>query len=149
MYWALLSAALWYLLAGGTGWGVGLVVVLAATATAAFTHAVPPYLNLRHLPGFLFFFLVELWSAGIDVARQSVRPKLSLRPGWVRFRLQAPDSRASLILSAMVGLLPGTLASRIRGGELHIHALNLDQSWRPTVERLETKLTELLEKPSQ
>lgn len=148
VYWTTLSGCLWYLLSGGKDWGIGIVLIVLTTTTALYVRSTPWHIQLRRLPAFLLFFVAKLATAGFDVAYQACRPRPSLRPGWVRFPLREPDARVSLILSAMVGLLPGTLASRIDGGELHIHVLNLNTPWHPTVARLEEQLAQLLVKAS-
>ena len=49
-----------------------------------------------------------------------------------------------LLLSALVGLLPGTLASRIDGGQLRVHVLDEQLPWQATIAELERRLERLL-----
>lgn len=145
MYYFFFYVVLWALLSGGTGWELGLLFILTATVASLYLRTPLWNLHLRYLPGFLVFFIRSLWSGGWDVARRACHPSLPLNPGWVDYRLTQNHPRVSLVLSAMVGLLPGTLATRIDQQHMTIHVLNLDQPWQPTVERLEQKLTYLIE----
>jgi len=49
-----------------------------------------------------------------------------------------------LLLSAMVGLLPGTLASRVDADEMRVHVLDERLPWQATVAELERRLERLL-----
>ena len=52
--------------------------------------------------------------------------------------------RVRLLLSALVGLLPGTLSSRIEGDHMQVHVLDERLAWQPTVAELERWLERLL-----
>ncbi len=143
-YWTLLSAALWLLLTGGTGWLFGLVLAPGAAALAVWLEARPPRLRLRHLPAFVVFFLWELLAGGWDVARRALHPRLPLNPAWVQYPLQQHNPQVTLLLSALVGLLPGTFASRVAGDHLVVHTLDRNLNWQGTVARLERHLLALL-----
>ncbi len=78
------------------------------------------------------------------MARRAFHPQLPLSPRWVTYPLRESSDRVRQLLSAIICLLPGTLASHLEGGNLHIHVLNGEQPWKPTVERLELRLMALL-----
>ena len=139
-YWLLLYTALWWLLAGHAGWGFGAVVVVAAVAASIWLDAAPWRFRLQ----FLRFFLWELCLGGWDVARRALHPRRPVDPAWVIYPLNCDDARVKLTLSAMVGLLPGTLSSRYEEDQLHIHTLDRNQDWLTTVADLERELACLL-----
>lgn len=139
--------ALWALLSGNDGWVFGVpVALLAVWASHQVRLQVGP-LQLRYLPAFLGFFLTELVIGGWDVARRAWHPQLPIAPRWLRFDMSSEEPRVQLLLSALVGLLPGTFASHYAQQTLYIHALDHRQNWRSTVQRLEHHLDRLLREP--
>lgn len=143
-FWLLLHSGLWALLSGGSGWYLGVPVVVAATLLSCWLQATPWYLRLTRLPALAAFFLYELVLGGWDVARRALHPQLPLDPAWVRYELQTPNPQVHLLLSAIVGLMPGTLASQFQAGHLHLHVLDQQQSWADTVARMEHLLAAVL-----
>lgn len=143
--WCLTFALLWALLAGGQGWGFGGIAVVAASAMAVWLKPAVRLPGWRSLPAFLWFFLRSAVHGGWDVAIRAWQPSLPIHPDWVEYEMRSEDARVRLMLSAMVGLLPGTLASHYDGSRLVIHALDSRQEWAATVETLETHLIQLLE----
>lgn len=139
--------ALWALLSSSQGWefGVPLALLAAWAGWRANLHVEPLY--LRYLPAFIGFFLIELCLGGWDVARRAWHPQLPIEPGWVCYEMETTEPRARLLLSALVGLFPGTLASHTEGHTLHLHALDHRQDWHGTVARLEKHLDRLLRGP--
>lgn len=137
---------LWALLSGNQGWAFGapLAVFAACVSWQVSLHAEP--VHLKHLPAFLGFFLAELFVGGWDVARRAWHPRLPIKPQWVHYQMSSTEPRVQLLLSAMVGLLPGTLASHFDGQTLCLHALDHRQNWYETIARLERKLDRLLKK---
>lgn len=136
--------ALWALLSNNQGWAFGVpLALLAAGVTVQVSLNVRP-VQVQILPGLLAFFIVELFIGGWDVARRAWHPRLPIAPKWHRYPMSSTDPRVKLLLSAMVGLLPGTLASHFEGQTLYLHTLDHKQSWHGTVERLEQKLDRLL-----
>lgn len=146
--WCLPFALLWALVAGGQGWGFGVIAVLAASALAAWLKPAVSLPGWRYLPAFLWFFLRSAIHGGWDVAIRAWRPSLPIHPEWVEYEMRSEDARVRLMLSAMVGLLPGTLASHFEDRRLFIHALDSRQDWSATVIALETHLIKLLEGPA-
>ena len=94
-------------------------------------------MRLGALPGFLTFFLRHMLLGGWDVARRALQPRCQLQPAWHPYPLTSRSPRVRLLLSALVGLLPGTLSSRIEGDRRA-------PAWQPTVAELERRLERLL-----
>lgn len=151
IHWGLLSALVWTLLSGASGWYLGLPVMLAATATALWLRlpAPDPRVLLR-LPRFFAFYLRTLWQGGWDVARRALSPSLPIDPAWTTYELQRRYRddplypRLRLLMSALIGLLPGTLSARYQAHELQVHVLDQQQDWVSTARRLEDELARLL-----
>ena len=71
-------------------------------------------------------------------------PKRPLQPAWLDYTLTSSSSQVRLVLSALVGLLPGTLASQVQGDRMRVHVLDERQPWEATVHSLERRLERLL-----
>ena len=141
--WLLVNTALWTLLSGNGGWYVGVPVILLATATAAVLNTRPWTLRPRHIPAFTLFFLYNSLLGGWDVARRALHPGTPMEPAWRHYQMQSHDPGVRLALSAIVGLLPGTLASHMDGRTLHVHLLDRNTRWTETVRALEAHLMRL------
>ncbi|NKQ09118.1 Na+/H+ antiporter subunit E [Pseudomonas sp. SST3] len=142
--WALLYAAIWALFAEGGGWALGVPSILLAVALSLRLGTRPWQPSLRALPGFVWFFLGRMTLGAWDVAVRALHPRRPLEPAWLDYRLRAESPRVRLLLSALVGLLPGTLASRIDADSMRVHVLDRRQRWEPTVIELEDRLVQLL-----
>lgn len=138
--WWLLLLVLWWLLSGGDSWGVGLSLTLIGAVVAIGLKAPLPLPRWAALPGFLWFFLCEMLFSAMDVAKRALLPTAQVAPGWVRYSLRVQSERQRLLLAALVGLLPGTLASHVENEGLWLHVLDVHHAWRPIVERLEDHL---------
>jgi multicomponent Na+:H+ antiporter subunit E len=142
--WGLLYAALWALFAEGGGWALGVPSILLAVALSLRLGSRPWQPALRALPGFVWFFLGRMALGAWDVAVRALHPRRPLQPAWLDYQLRSKSPRVRLLLSALVGLLPGTLASRIDADCMRVHVLNRRQRWEPTVIELEDRLVQLL-----
>lgn len=142
-YWFVLYFAGWGLLSGGDGWGFGLLCAMLAAWVSLALGLRPFYLRLRYLPHFLFFFLCEVAAGAWDVARRAMLPRTSLAPALVTYPLRCGHPQVRLLLSAMVGLLPGTWASHFDDRLLYLHVLDQHQDWRRQVEKMERQLARL------
>ncbi|MGQ9424600.1 Na+/H+ antiporter subunit E [Gilvimarinus sp. F26214L] len=147
-FWVLAYTPLWILLAAGGGWIFGAASVLLASALATALGLQPMRMRLGRLPLFVGFFLASSVSGAIDVARRALSPALPIEPSWERYQFASGDPRICLLLSAVVGLLPGTLAAKVEAGEMHLHVLDRRQPWRATVEQLELQLRSLFDDPT-
>jgi multicomponent Na+:H+ antiporter subunit E len=141
--WAIVYTALWALLSRNQGWLIGLIFITAATAVSYLTKVPDPRIRLHYLPAFSVFFLSKLLSGGIDVALRTFSAAPLTSAGWVRYPLRTRDERVRLLLSALMGLLPGTLAARMDFDELLIHALDTEMDWLADIARLEWHLQRL------
>ena len=144
LIWALVYAALWTLLAGGQGWLLGVPTIALAVALSLRLGLRPLVMRLSALPTFLGFFLKHMLLGGWDVARRALQPDCPLQPAWHQFPLSSESPRMRLLLSALVGLLPGTLASRIEGDQMRVHVLDERLPWQTTIAELEKRLERLL-----
>jgi multicomponent Na+:H+ antiporter subunit E len=126
-----LFLAFWLMI---SGWApadlpVGLAAVAAATWTSLRLRP-PGRLQLRplHLAALAQNFVRQSVVAGVDVARQALRPQLQLRPGLVAVPLQLPPGGAQCAFCALSSLLPGTLPTGTdKGGALVVHCLDAGQ----------------------
>ncbi|MGK9066117.1 Na+/H+ antiporter subunit E [Stutzerimonas chloritidismutans] len=142
--WALIYAALWLSFSGGEGWSLGIPSVLLATLVSLWLGRRPWHPALPALPGFILFFLMRMLAGGWDVAVRALHPRRPLQPAWLDYPLQCSSPQVRLLLSALVGLLPGTLSSRVDGDCMRVHVLDERQAWQPTVAELERRLQRLL-----
>lgn len=141
--WMLCYGALWGLFAEGA-WLAGLPWVVLAVAVRLALGASTAPLAWSALPGLLAFFLRHMVAGAWDVGRRALHPRRPLSPGWVSYRLQWPDGPGAPLLAALVGLLPGTLASHVAGGRMCLHVLDRAQPWARTVAAFEARLVRLL-----
>lgn len=148
-FWLFASAVLWTLLSDASGWAFGIPSVLLATFFALFLNTEPLIVRFSYLPGFLIFFFRAGWNGAVDVARRSVMPRCPIDPEWVRYRFREKDARVRLLVSAIIGLCPGTLASRIEDDRLCVHVLDTSIEWEETAAGLESKLARVLVGPAK
>lgn len=142
--WLVVYILVWALLSRNQGWGVGLLFITLAT-WLSYRLAIPVLrINPLQLPGFCVYFLRKLMAGGIDVALRTIRKQPAIRAGWVHYPLKSDSARVRLILSALIGLLPGTFAARMENRQLLIHALDTDTDWESGVAELESRLHNLL-----
>ncbi|MCH8551536.1 MAG: Na+/H+ antiporter subunit E [Natronospirillum sp.] len=150
--WFICLCLLWAMLSAGQGWYLGLPTAFGASVLAAALRLPAPRPGtLLRLPRFMVFFLRTLWHGGWDVARRALSPNLPIAPAWEKYQLQDHYRdhplypRLRLLLSAMVGLLPGTLSTHYDEHTLTLHVLDERQDWRVTTLNLEQELARLLE----
>lgn len=144
VYWLVAYSGVWAVLSGGTGWGFGLACVLLATWVSLLLRLQPLYLNVLYLPRFLVFFFSEVAIGAWDVARRALHPRVPITPALVTYSLRCSHPQVRLLLSAMVGLLPGTWASHFDDRLLYLHVLDGRQKWQDSVARMEHHLARLL-----
>lgn len=147
--WRLLAFAfLWWLLTTGQQaaalFGAPFVVIAAVLSTwsrfrarpdSGGLYAVAPFALLR-LVG---FFLWHSLLGGIDVALRALRQPLPLTPDLFDYPLRLPPGPATVLMSGLVSLMPGTLAV-ICEGHLRVHVLDRRGQWRQDLERLERRV---------
>ncbi len=144
----LVFALLWWLLTTGQQaallFGAPFVVVAAVLSTLARfrtrptrdgLHPVAPLALLR-LVG---FFLWHSLLGGVDVALRAFRWPLPLTPALIDYPLRLPPGPATVLMSGLVSLMPGTLAV-ICDGHLRVHVLDRRGHWHQDLERLEQRV---------
>jgi len=142
--WFLLFLGLWLIFSGAQGWAFGTAASLAAAAIAYRLPMRWPALRITRLPACLGFFFIQLLVGGWDVARRALHPKMPIDPAWELYQCRSENPKVHLLLSALVGLMPGTLSSHFEQGQLHIHTLDRQRDWRTNTERFEQLLDRLL-----
>ena len=137
---------LWWILLGGGVGSLAFGLPLAALATWLSLTLLPPAVNgVRWLafPGFVGYFLLEMFKGGADVARRALHPGLPIRPEFLRLplRLERPASRIFLTWTA--GLLPGTVSVYLLQDELEIHVLDRRSPNEQNMRYLESRIARL------
>lgn len=78
--------------------------------------------------GFFFFFLYELFKANIQVAYDVITVKNHMKPGIVKYPLDAKTDVEITFLANLVSLTPGTLSMDISSDKkvMFIHAMYIE-----------------------
>jgi multicomponent Na+:H+ antiporter subunit E len=124
---ALLFASLWWVLAEGRidGWLLGSVAVVAATwASVALWPPAAHGMRLAALPGFLAFFLVNSVRGGWQVALMALRGRTALEPAFLELPLNLPAGAPQILLTNVLGLMPGTVGVELADDRLRLHVLH-------------------------
>lgn len=140
----LLCATIWWLLSDGAGWYIGLVVVTLATVLFVRLGILFPRLHWRFMPPFLLFVGKTMWLGGWDVARRAISPRMVIDPAWTTYRFTSLSPSARVFLSALIGLMPGTLSSKVVADDMILHVLDQRHDWAADIRRLEQLLGQLL-----
>lgn len=139
-------ALLWWILAGGSAYQPLLAALSVAAAAAASLALVPPGAWRWTAGGavrFLPFFLRESLLGGLDVARRAFSRHPPLRPGIVDFRTALPPGPSRVFLMNAMSVLPGTLATGVRGATIRVHVLDLDLPNEARLRALEARVAAL------
>jgi multicomponent Na+:H+ antiporter subunit E len=144
----LTATALWLILTEGDLRypPVAGLAILAAAATSMLlappARARAPHPAWRPLAvlRFLGFFTRLSVEGGLDVARRSLDPRLPVRPGYIEYRARLPEGPGRLVFTATIGLLPGTLATRLMGDRIRIHVLDVALPAEANLRRLEERV---------
>jgi multicomponent Na+:H+ antiporter subunit E len=125
----LLFASLWWILAEGhlDGWLLGGIAVAGATWVSLAlwppaTHGV----RLAALPGFLAFFLAYSVHGGWQVAFMALRGRRALQPAFLELPLNLPAGAPRILLTTVLGLMPGTVGVELTDDRLRLHVLHQD-----------------------
>lgn len=78
--------------------------------------------------GFVFFFLYELTKANIQVAIEVMTPKSTMKPGIVRYPLEAKTDFEITLLANLISLTPGTCSLDVSTDRkvLYIHSMYIE-----------------------
>jgi multicomponent Na+:H+ antiporter subunit E len=81
---------------------------------------------------FLVFCLYELYIACFQVLQLVLSPKLNLKPGIIRMRVNLPTDFQLVFLASLINLTPGTLTLEVSQDKktLYIHALDINDAER-------------------
>ncbi|MFN3870721.1 MAG: Na+/H+ antiporter subunit E [Aquificaceae bacterium] len=102
----------------------GLLAVSCALLVHRLLNLYPPSINLFALVKFFFYFLLQSFLSGLDVAKRVLSPKLLVDPGFVVYNLNTNKQRVKLFLSMILNLTPGTLSVEIKENTILIHTLD-------------------------
>jgi multicomponent Na+:H+ antiporter subunit E len=107
------------------------------------------FLRVRQLVGFALYYLRELVSANLRVARDVVTPTYAMRPAIVAIPLDARTDIEITLLSSLIALTPGSLGLDVSDDRsvLYVHGMFVDDPeafCRGIKEGLERPLLELL-----
>lgn len=120
-------ACLWWVLAEGRpdAWGLALAAVAAAVALSCVT--LPPgerTISAAGLLGFIAFFLWHSVKGGVQVAAIALRPRLDLSPTTLEVTLWLPAGAPRVLMTAAIGLMPGTVGLQLEDDRLRLHVLD-------------------------
>ncbi len=124
--------------------GFGILWIMSRTETdRRYFYKVPRIIN------FIFYFLYEMIKANIQVAYDVMTPKYFMRPGIVKYPLNAETEMEISLLSTMISLTPGTLILDISEDKktMYIHVMYLqdpEKFVKNTKDGLERRLLEAI-----
>ncbi|WP_245286828.1 Na+/H+ antiporter subunit E [Bradyrhizobium sp. Tv2a-2] len=123
-------SCLWLVLAGADIGDIPAATAAVVAATWTSLRLLEPSTSRRSLRAILqlvFFFLVHSIVAGADVARRALDPRLPLRPGFVAYPTRLPRGLRRNVFTTLTSLLPGTVPTGERDGQLFYHCLDIEQ----------------------
>lgn len=125
----MLFALFWWVLAEGRsdGWLLGGIAVAAATwASGVLWTNAAHGLRLAALPGFLTFFFANSVRGGWQVAFMALRGRRVLQPAFLELPLNLPAGAPRILLTNVLGLMPGTVGVELADDRLRLHVLHYD-----------------------
>lgn len=134
--------ALWAILSGGEGWGVGVPVIFIATAASSLVTPANRW-SLAGLARFLPYFVWNSLRGGVDVAARALNPALPIDPAVVRYEMRLVSAEARVLMADTVTLLPGTLSADLQGNVLFVHVLNASGFSMGTLDTLQQRVADL------
>lgn len=136
-------AFLWAILTGCKGWGVGIPVILLATAVS-FQSLPANRWSFGGLARFLPYFAWNSLRGGVDVAARALNPRLPIDPAVLRYKVSLDSAEARVLMANTVTLLPGTLSADLQGNVLLVHVLNASGPFQDTLVTLEKRIADLV-----
>jgi multicomponent Na+:H+ antiporter subunit E len=82
------------------------------------------FIQLQRYFWFVIYLAVLIWEcikANLDVAYRVLHPRMPIKPGIVKVRLQLKSEFARAMLSNSITMTPGTIAVDIIGDDLYVH----------------------------
>ena len=135
---------MWWVLTDGAvdSWLVGAPVVLFATLVSAIL--VPPFSwSVTRIVHFVPFFLWHSLSAGVDVARRALHPRLPISPRLFDHRWRLPPGPPRVFMANTVSLLPGTLSVELAEQSLCVHVLDQTGAYAAQLAKTEVRVARL------
>ena len=98
---------------------------------------------------FIFYFFYDLMKANWEVAKDVITPNYNMKPGIIKYEMDAKTDFEITMLSNMIAITPGTLVIDISKDKkyIYIHAMYLNDKEKfikDMKERTEKKLLEIL-----
>lgn len=86
------------------------------------------FYKVPRIVSFVFYFLYQMIKANVQVAYDVMTPRYFMRPGIVRYPMNANTEMEINLLSMMISLTPGTLILDISEDKktMYIHVMYLD-----------------------
>lgn len=129
---AVLLFAFWVVIGGSLHWqhllfGAGVVLlVVRANRDLAFAEDEVAAFRLRNLPRlgvYVYFLLLDLVKANVQVAAIVLHPRLPIEPHLVLFRTALRGEAPRTLLANSITITPGTLTVDLHEDVLVVHAL--------------------------
>jgi len=127
---AALFLCLWLVLAGAKPADLPAAAAAVVAATWSSLHLLKPSPSRRSLGAIARLALLFLYHsvvAGLDVARRALDPRLPLRPGFVTYPTRLSPGMRRNVFTTLTSLLPGTVPSGERNGDILYHCLDVEQ----------------------
>ncbi len=124
---ALILAALWWVLTGGSthSWLFGApLVLICAIAGQLFSSSSHVHYSLVGIFQFVPFFIWASLRGGINAAVLVASRTLDVRPLTVEYVTTLPPGPPTAVFAGTIGLMPGTLAVEIVRNRLEVHVLD-------------------------
>jgi multicomponent Na+:H+ antiporter subunit E len=140
LVWNILLALVWAIALGplttlnlAIGFVVGFLALFVAwrlsSAPVAKGDANPTYFNkVVEVGRFVGFFIIELTRANLRMARYTISPLSSLRPGIVAIPLEDMSDAELTMLANLITLTPGTLSLDVSHDRSHLFVHCMDAS---------------------
>ncbi len=100
-------------------------------------------IRLSAIPQFFFFFLMQTFMAGLDVALRAFRPGPPLQTGRISYTLRLSRQSAKIFFVWIVSLLPGTASVSFEENRVLIHVLDTEQVHREKLRTIENHIASL------
>lgn len=146
MFRLVLYTLLWWGLSEGRLPNVLPALCFIVLTTGVSFYCIPPgrwSIRPTELPGFLLFFFVQTFLAGMDVARRAFHPQLPLAPDVIAYSLQLHRQSAKIFFVWTVSLLPGTASVSLEENQLLIHVLDKQQAHQEKLQGIEKRIDRL------
>ncbi len=127
---AVLFGCLWLVLSGAQVGDIPAAAAAVAAATWTSLRLLEPNAwrrSPRAIVRLVLLFLFHSIVAGADVARRALDPRLPLRPGFVAYPTGLPRGLRRNVFTTLTSLLPGTVPTGERDGQLIYHCLDVEQ----------------------